>query len=528
MLDADARYRVLDEEGLPVRGLRVRQVHEARVLEESRTDSNGGFLRREAAEVELHDRLGLRPVRVLAEAGRTLTVGRADAEGWLATGAPLVSGNRVELLVDAAQFHAVEAAVASARRSLRMSQLLFQEGFTAHPNAAGGGPPLLTRLRQAAERGVEIRVLVNENAVIPDSYDELAEALRGHPRVRVGRLPMSPNVAHAKILVVDGVEALLVGPPFEQRYWDVASHVPHDPRRPRAMPFHDYGLRLRGPIVHHLDALFADLWNARPGADDVLLPAPPQPPTGGQTLQLATTLPRQIPHGPSRTILEAYLRALARASRFVYVETQYFTSRSMAEAVARALEATPDLEVVLVLNTRMDIPTYDTWQARRLKEVGYPNHPRLGVFTLRTTRRGKGGKDERIYTHSKLSVVDDVWATLGSANLDSASLEEVDEFGVSFDPNIEANVLLLDGVADAPRTGLVARIRRRAWAEHLGDRGVWQAALPAEGVLALWRRAAEANLRALHEDATFPCGHVLPFPVEGVLPDLRAQEARRA
>lgn len=204
------------------------------------------------------------------------------------------------------------------------------------------------------------------------------------------------------------------------------------------------------------------------------------------------------PRGRARGILASYERALACARRFVYLETQYFTSPRIARLLADALAREPTLEAILLLNTHMDIPGYDAWQEARLREIRAFDHPRLGVFTLQNVT---GDKAAPIYLHSKVAIVDDAWATLGSANLDSVSLHEGTEFPIPVPHNVEVNAALLDGIDGAPATGAVANLRRRLWSEHLGAAGIWRAGSPPGGWLATWRAVADANARALHAGA---------------------------
>jgi phosphatidylserine/phosphatidylglycerophosphate/cardiolipin synthase-like enzyme len=263
---------------------------------------------------------------------------------------------------------------------------------------------------------------------------------------------------------------------------------------------------------------FASLWNARPEegreSEPRVRPISPPAQAGDATLQIVQSAPpHTLPDIPSgdATILESYLRAIAQAREFVYLETQYFTSATIVRALGRALERRAELQVILVVNEDTDVPGYTRWQKRRLAELGHPDHPRLGAFTLWRVRPGDEPEAHPIYIHSKIAIVDDVWATVGTANLDSISMEPADEFAVAVECNIDVNAVILDGVDGAPRTGHVARLRRQLWAEHLGDAAVWSQETARDGGwLGVWRRAAEDNLRAWR--AGLPLrGHALPY-----------------
>lgn len=430
---------------------------------------------------------------------------------WIAAqpgqGDEVYEGNDAAALIDDELWPRLVADLRSASARVEISQLLFEREFVPMER------PLVDELEAAAARGVRVRILVNENAVIPDSYDELRERFEG-TRVEVERLTMTPNVLHAKLFLVDERVGYLVDSPFEQQYRDTRSHTFTGGTRGEKHALHAVSLRLEGPAVARLVDIYESLW--RSARAEPLRPLPPRPrdapAKGRQTLQTLWTAPQALlSEREDDGILRAYLRAIENAERFIYVENQYFTNATVADALARALDAKPGLEAILLLNPHMDVPSYDAWERRRLREMDAFRHPRLGVFALWTPRRVRRDPALRaVYIHAKVAIVDDCWATIGSANLDSASLETADEFFVPVERNVEVNAVLLDGVDGAPATGFVADLRRRLWSEHLGDEGVWRAQAP-EGWLAHWRAIAQENARRFAQGSDGVLGRVLPF-----------------
>lgn len=526
--------RVVDERRAPHAGLTLTAedlaAEPAQRLAQAVTDADGRF--RLAVEEDdwdapaglalgVYDALGLRLLvrhraADLAAGGRVrdLVVASSVARGWRVTGAldpgqlRQSDGNAIDALIDDEQFAAVAAAIGDARRAICLSQLLFDADFMLSPGRAR--QTAMDALADAARRGVTVRLLLNDNAVVRDSCEraEAAAIASGAPTFLVRRFPVAPNVMHAKLMIVDDEVGFVLGPPFQSHYWDTPRHARDEPRRHGEKPLHDVSVRIRGPAVAHLHESFARLWNARGaaayGGTDFLPPLAPRAAAGDARLQVVhTTPPRALPDSPEgeRTILEAYLRALASARDYVYLETQYFTSPVVSEAITRALRLHDELQVILVLNEDTDVPGYVQWQIRRLAEMGHPRE-RLGVFVLRDARP--------IYVHSKVALADDSWATLGTANLDSMSLDVADEFAAPIEPNLDTNVVVLDGVEGAPRTGFVAALRRRLWAEHLADEGVWSARRPADGWLALWRDVAAQNARRSERGEPM-AGRALPY-----------------
>jgi phosphatidylserine/phosphatidylglycerophosphate/cardiolipin synthase-like enzyme len=77
---------------------------------------------------------------------------------------------------------------------------------------------------------------------------------------------------------------------------------------------------------------------------------------------------------------------------------------------------------------------------------------RLQVFCLGASTHKEDGEHYRpIYVHAKIGIVDDLWSTVGSANLNNRGMRD----------DTEMNVAVLDAE-------LARGLRLRLWAEHLG------------------------------------------------------------
>ncbi len=445
------------------------------------------------------------------------------------------AGDGVELLPDSATaLGRVAAACRRARHSVWIAQLAFDADCLCEAAADGRGGELLADvLVEAARepRGVEVRVLLNGSILMntaPALRRYFAEAGADPERIVVRGLDDFPRIMHAKLVVVDGTEAFLVGSPFVNGYWDDGRHRAADPNRTgddlAGRPIHDVSARVEGPVVGELAAWFAEVWNAAvsgPGPD-LAAPAPvPAPARPGGGVRVLRTFPAGVlpgrPDG-AEEILEGYLEALAGARSLVYLENQYFSARPVREALSAALADNPELEVVLVLNQNPDITAYRAWQNRRLAEGGLLEHPRVGVFALWAAAPSPSapGRTEvtQLFVHSKVGVVDDRWATTGTANLDGVSLHSYgDDFsgwpgrrvfaGVR---NFDLNLAVDGGAGD----GVAAGVRRALWSRHLGLPEAELAARPPGGWLPVWRAAAAENARRLARGEGM-VGRVLPY-----------------
>ena len=97
---------------------------------------------------------------------------------------------------------------------------------------------------------------------------------------------------------------------------------------------------------------------------DLPEPLPPAARTGEHAVQILRTYParlRRYPFAPlgERSIANAYRKVFARARRLIYVEDQYLWAPFVAELLAGALNANPDLHIIAV------VPRYPDKEGRR-------------------------------------------------------------------------------------------------------------------------------------------------------------------
>ncbi|HEY6313624.1 MAG TPA: phospholipase D-like domain-containing protein [Streptosporangiaceae bacterium] len=359
------------------------------------------------------------------------------------------------------------------------------------------------------------------------------------------------SVVHAKAVLIDAVpggnaEGILLGSPFCASYWDTIKHQVYEPRRGSCsgepIPVHDVSIGIRGPAVADVQQQFLLYWNvASPGSQvGALDPAQLAAVTAGSgeypaSIQLVRTVDNSTLPGlddGELGALEAYLRAIENATEYIYIENQYFTDDTIAAALAKALSdsSRPNLQVILMVNVVPDMPWYPTWQTNlfeRIRRDAGAGASRFGVFTA-WSHTGPAQVHKHTnpvimpdYLHTKTAVVDGSWATIGSANLDGASLDQFQilhalQFG-SF-RNGEINAVMYSGVEGVDQMDVVDQLRLQLWSEHLGidatDPSLSQDTLSAShGWLKLWTDTATAKLQGLIDDPTvINPSHVLAYP----------------
>ncbi len=126
------------------------------------------------------------------------------------------------------------------------------------------------------------------------------------------------------------------------------------------------------------------------------------------------------PHG-ERTVARGFVKALGRARRLVYLQDQYLWSPHIARVLAGALRAEPDLHLVVVVPRHPDVDgrlTLPPNQVGRVEAIWMCRDAapdRVHVFDL------ENEQGTPVYVHAKVAVFDDVWASVGSANLNRRS-----------------------------------------------------------------------------------------------------------
>ncbi len=336
-----------------------------------------------------------RPVRVVGSLMSVAPLRQlADQAFSRAAGAPLVPGNRVRLLKDAADnYPAWLEAIAAATRTVHF------ESYIVHDDEVGRR--FAEALAARARAGVKVRVLYDWIGALGKSSRRLWRIMRdAGAEVRVFNPPRldSPfgwlSRDHRKMIAVDGrvgfVTGLCVG-----RMWT------GDPAR-GVEPWRDTGVEVRGPAVAAIERAFAQTWTAAGGAiPEADIPEEDDVPAAGDvTLRVIAS----TPYTAGLYRLDQLIAALARKS--LWVTDAYFVATSTyVQALAAA--ARDGVDVRLLVPGSSDIPL-----VRPLTRAGYRPLLEAGVRVFEWNGR---------MLHAKTAVADGRWARVGSTNLNVAS-----------------------------------------------------------------------------------------------------------
>lgn len=314
---------------------------------------------------------------------------------------PLIRGNLVQPLFNGDQaYPEMLAAIQGAQSSIALSTYIFDTQKT--------GRNFVEALTQAAKRGVEVRVLIDGLGGLY-SWPRAYRLFKGSA-VKVSRfLPFTLlrrglhfNLRnHRKLLIVDGTIAFTGGMNISQRHvhqWGESSPT----GVLAAGPVVDIHFKVEGPVAGQMQEAFREDWNF---ATDETFQGRSYPATvsGGESLC------RGISAGPNETyekLVWIVVGALNCARQRVSIMTPYFIpDRTMVSALNAAVLRGVEVEIVLPLKNNLP---FVHWASRgsfwELLEYGVKLYYTPGPFV-----------------HSKLLLMDDHYALIGSANMDPRS-----------------------------------------------------------------------------------------------------------
>jgi cardiolipin synthase len=321
----------------------------------------------------------------------------------LTTGQPLLAGNAVTPLANGdAAYPEMLRAIAGAERSIVLATYIFDVDHA--------GRMFLDALSEAADRGVQVRVLIDgvgKRYSRPPVTRELLRRGVPHAVFLPTRMPLrNPYMNlrnHRKLLIVDGCVGFAGGLNIREGCLL---------EQPSAHPVQDVHFRFDGPVVDQMFAEVLDDWYFASG--ERLQGAAWE----SSTEPAGDVLARGIPDGPDdhfETIRWTILAALTAARRSVRIASPYFLPDQplihvLGLAALRGVEV--DILVPEVNNLRFVkwASTAQLWQVLM---------PGCRVWSTPPP-----------FDHSKVMVVDEAWSLVGSANWDARSLRLNFEFNV--------------------------------------------------------------------------------------------------
>ena len=314
------------------------------------------------------------------------------------SGIPITNNNQVKLLPSGKEkFNDMFAALKEAKHHIHMEYFNFRNDSIA--------TELFTILARKADEGLEIRLLFDAFGNMSNNQPLTKKHLKGIRNAGIQIVKFDPinfpylnhifHRDHRKIVVIDGKTGYTGG-------MNVADYYIHG--LPKIGPWRDMHMRLEGSVVHDLQDIFFSIWNKETKqkiGGEVYYPNPDN--TGDKTVAIVDRAPRVSPKQLRRTFVES----INSAQHNVQIVNPYFVpTRSIKKALKKALKRGVDVEIMI--SAKSDISFT----------------PDASFYV--SSRLMKKGADIYMYNagfhHSKIMMVDSIFCTVGSANLDSRSL----------------------------------------------------------------------------------------------------------
>jgi cardiolipin synthase A/B len=319
-------------------------------------------------------------------------------------GAPVIGGNRVELLLNGdAIFPALLAAIRGARTSIDYAQYFWADGVVARE--------MVEALAERARAGVRVNVLLDGVGTLHMPGDQVETLRRSGCHVEWFR-PLARfsvrrhnNRNHRRILVVDGRLGITGGSGVSDKWTGNGRRDDH---------WRDTDVRIEGPAVAWLQAAFVENWRVATGEllGGVDYLAAPRAPAGDVRVQVV----RSSPAGGSYGAYTMILLAFAAARQSILMTNPYFV---LDDRMTDTLIAAAQRGVRVVALTPGKIDHALVRSASR-HDFG---------------RLLKGGVQIYEYQaallHAKTLVVDGAWSSVGSTNLDNRSFALNDELNLA-------------------------------------------------------------------------------------------------
>jgi cardiolipin synthase A/B len=318
------------------------------------------------------------------------------------SGSPLVAGNNVQLLQDGpTTYRAMFAAIAAARDHINMETYILEDDEVGRRFAEA----LVAKQRS----GVQVNLICDAVGTlnVPAAY---FDTLRAAGVQVVVFNPVNPLTAkagwdvnqrdHRKLLVVDGKTAFLGGINISAVYSGGSYGRPAERRSGRELPWRDTDLQIDGPVVAEFQKLFMQTWQKQQGP--TLAPRRYFPALKRQGSEVVHAIAGS-PDEPYSLIYATLISAIDSAEREVLLTNAYFVPdpqliASLKGAVARGVD------VKIVLPSASD--------STLVQSAGRSYYTELLRAGIKIYER------QNALLHAKTALIDGVWSTVGSTNLD--------------------------------------------------------------------------------------------------------------
>jgi cardiolipin synthase len=361
-------------------------------------------------------------------------LGRHTAVVESVTESPLTKGNKVTLLADGqATYAAMFKALRNAKDHINLESYIIEDDET--------GRKFSDLLLQKQAGGVQVNLIYDSVGSIntPASF---FQRLRDGGIQVVGFNPVNPLKAreewglthrdHRKILIADGKIAIIGGINISEVY--SSSPLKRKQNEKAPIRWRDTDIQIEGPAVAEFQKLFLDTWLKQKGpklSERNYFPALKE--AGNALVRVVGSTPGET----NRIPFIVYVSAIIFAEHSIHVTNSYFIpDDQIVEAFTDAAERGVDVKIILpgITDSPLVLHAQRYFYSRLLKS---------GV---------KLYEHSTSLLHAKTAVVDKVWSTVGSTNMDYLSLlsnDEVNAVILSQEFAVEMEKMFVRDLADS-------------------------------------------------------------------------------
>lgn len=392
----------------------------------------------------------------------------------------IADADRVTVIVDAAAFfqHA-RSAMLKAERSIFMIGWDFDSRIDLVPGQAEDEAPekLGSFLNWLAKRrdDLDVRILkwdiglINSITRGETPFYILRWLFSNRVQLKLDSAHPPLSAHHMKLLVIDDRIAFCGGIDMTVGRWDTREHLENDKRRRSPLgfsqgPWHDVTSCISGEAAAALGQLARTRWElaTEEKLDAVTVSSDPWPDAldvdfRDISVAIARTLPEFDKQPQISEIEAAKLAIIASTKTCLYIESQYFASRKIAEAIAARLQEADGPEIILInpegAEGWLEAKAMDSARIRLMKLVrDADHHNRFRLMYPVNDKRTP------IYVHAKVMISDNRLIKIGSANLNNRSMGYDTECDIIIEARPDQDILAAKIIEH--RDGLIA--------EHLG------------------------------------------------------------
>ena len=315
------------------------------------------------------------------------------------TDAPIVSGNRIEVLLNGDEtFPVMLREIRRAKSTITFAQYLYEDGSIARE--------LAQAFAERCRAGVKVDILLDRHGSGKVPSDIIATMKDAGCHVEYFRQVEAEGIifpwkllrynyrSHRRVLVIDGQIGFTGGYGISEAWTGNGRSPEH---------WRDTNARIEGPVVGFLQSAFAESWLETTGiaiGGDGYFPR--VEPSGNLPAQIV----KSSPAGGSFQNYMLFLLSINSAKKSILITNPYFIPDDvMTEALVKA--ATRGVRVVVILPGEIDSQlTYSTSRSH----YGPLLLGGVQVFEYKAS-----------LMHAKTIVIDGVWSTIGSTNFDNRS-----------------------------------------------------------------------------------------------------------